>query len=125
MREEHKEYLENRKREALDAQSLMEDISQRKKRQEENKTNGLVIVRAIYGNLDNEQQIDVTVVVQTLVHESRLTVPGGHSKVFYLSMFHFSHCNRQIFLDFMILAWERKRNCWLNIDTDIDYIKSL
>ncbi|CAO3677610.1 unnamed protein product [Rhizopus stolonifer] len=87
LREEHKEYLENRKREALDAQSLMEDISQRKKRQEENKTNGLVIVRAIYGNLDNEQQIDVTVVVQTLVHESRLTVPGGHSKTNILGFY--------------------------------------
>lgn len=82
MREEHKEYLENRKREALDAQSLMEDIAKRKKSQEEKKTNGLVIIKAIYGNLENDNEaIDVTVVIQTLVNESRLTIPGGHSKV--------------------------------------------
>ncbi|KAI9261706.1 hypothetical protein BY458DRAFT_251653 [Sporodiniella umbellata] len=87
LREEHKEYLENRKREALDAQSLMEDISERKKKQEESKTNGLVIVKAIYGNLDTEQQIDVTVVVQTLVHDSRLTIPGGHSKTNILGFY--------------------------------------
>jgi DnaJ family protein C protein 11 len=48
---------------------------------------GLVIVKAWYGkleNLDNELDegvIDVTIVIQTLVHESRLTIPGGHSKV--------------------------------------------
>lgn len=82
MREEHKEYLENRKREALDAQSLMEDIAKRKKSQEEKKTNGLVIIKAVYGNLENDNEaIDVTVVIQTLVNESRLTIPGGHSKV--------------------------------------------
>lgn len=82
MREEHKEYLENRKREALDAQSLMEDIAKRKKSQEEKKTNGLVIIKASYGNLENDNEaIDVTVVIQTLVNESRLTIPGGHSKV--------------------------------------------
>lgn len=74
--------MENRKREALDAQSLMEDIAKRKKSQEEKKTNGLVIIKAIYGNLENDNEaIDVTVVIQTLVNESRLTIPGGHSKV--------------------------------------------
>ena len=82
LREQHKEYLENRKREALDAPSLMEDVAKRKQRQEEN-NNGLVIVKAIYGNMNKEsEQIDVTVVIQTLVHESRLTIPSGHSKVF-------------------------------------------
>jgi DnaJ family protein C protein 11 len=48
---------------------------------------GLVIVKAWYGHLENldndidEGVIDVTIVIQTLVHESRLTIPGGHSKV--------------------------------------------
>ena len=48
---------------------------------------GLVIVKALYGhsqNLETEAEegvIDVTMVIQTLVHESRLTIPGGHSKV--------------------------------------------
>ncbi|KAG0744655.1 hypothetical protein G6F57_009539 [Rhizopus arrhizus] len=88
LREEHKEYLENRKREALDAQSLMEDIAKRKKSQEEKKTNGLVIIKAIYGNLENDNEaIDVTVVIQTLVNESRLTIPGGHSKTNILGFY--------------------------------------
>lgn len=51
---------------------------------------GLIIVKAWYGCLDNvdfesdelpEEVIDVTVVVQALVNESRVTIPGGHSKV--------------------------------------------
>lgn len=52
---------------------------------------GLVIVKAWYGHLENlendndkddvEGVIDVTTVIQTLVNESRLTIPGGHSKV--------------------------------------------
>lgn len=42
MREEHSEYLANRKQEALDAQTLMMDIAERKKKQEEKKSNGNV-----------------------------------------------------------------------------------
>ncbi|RCI06439.1 hypothetical protein CU098_002663, partial [Rhizopus stolonifer] len=85
LREEHAEYLANRKQEALDAQALMVDIAERKKKQEEEKQDGLVIVKALYGhsqNLDDNEEgvIDVTIVIQTLVHESRLTIPGGHSK---------------------------------------------
>ncbi|KAI8646159.1 hypothetical protein BD408DRAFT_337490 [Parasitella parasitica] len=93
LKEEHSEYLANRKQEALDAQTLMMDIADRKKKQEEKKTNGLVIVKAWYGhleNLDDENDsddadgvIDVTTVIQTLVNESRLTIPGGHSKVLF------------------------------------------
>lgn len=87
LREQHAEYLENRKQEALDAQTLMSDIAERKKKQEEKKADGLVIVKAWYGNIENldkdieEGVIDVTIVIQTLVNESRLTIPGGHSKV--------------------------------------------
>ncbi|GAA5803597.1 hypothetical protein EDC94DRAFT_610938 [Helicostylum pulchrum] len=93
LREEHAEYLANRKQEALDAQSLMSDIAERKKKQEENKPDGLVIVQAWYGNLENldngidEGVIDVTIVIQTLVHESRLTIPGGHSKTNILGFY--------------------------------------
>ncbi|GAA5809714.1 hypothetical protein MFLAVUS_003127 [Mucor flavus] len=93
LREEHAEYLANRKQEALDAQLLMADIAERKKKQEENKADGLVIVQAWYGNLDNldndidEGVIDVTIVIQTLVHESRLTIPGGHSKTNILGFY--------------------------------------
>ncbi|KAI7865902.1 hypothetical protein BDF14DRAFT_1875404 [Spinellus fusiger] len=88
LREEHRDYLEARKQEALDAQYLMQEIGDRKRRQEERKEEGLVITQALYGHLealndssDSDQVIDVTGVVQTLVNESRLTIPGGHSKV--------------------------------------------
>ncbi|KAI8890072.1 DnaJ-domain-containing protein [Backusella circina FSU 941] len=84
LREEHADYLATRKQEALDAQQLMADISERKRNQEEKKADGLVIVKAWYGQLDDlesESVIDVTAVIQTLVNDSRLTIPGGHSKV--------------------------------------------
>lgn len=53
---------------------------------------GLVIIKALYGHLeyvdeneDNDELpegvIDVTVVLQAMVNESRLTIPSGHSKV--------------------------------------------
>lgn len=48
LREEHAEYLANRKQEALDAQSLMSDIAERKKKQEENKTDGKLAHEMIY-----------------------------------------------------------------------------
>lgn len=56
---------------------------------------GLVIVKAWYGHLENldneidEGVIDVTTVIQTLVYESRLTIPGGHSKVNLPQSIHF------------------------------------
>lgn len=82
LRQEHAEYLENRKQEALEAQTLMTDIAERKRKDEEIKSDGLVITRALYGNMDKEDEmIDVTLVIQTLVNDSRLTIPGGHSKV--------------------------------------------
>ena len=56
---------------------------------------GLVIIKAWYGHLgdieidedENENEelpeeiIDVSVVLQSLVNDSRVTVPGGHTKV--------------------------------------------
>ncbi|KAI8974740.1 hypothetical protein BDB01DRAFT_853779 [Pilobolus umbonatus] len=90
LRTEHAAYLEKRKQEAMDAQLIMNDVSTRKKAQEEKKKDGLVIVKAWYGDLDNESDegvIDVTTVIQTLVHESRLTIPGGYSKTNILGFY--------------------------------------
>ncbi|KAJ8651470.1 hypothetical protein O0I10_012969 [Lichtheimia ornata] len=96
LREQHAEYLETRKQEALEGQQLMMEIAARKKRQEEKKQDGLIIVKAWYGCLDNvdfesdelpEEVIDVTVVVQALVNESRVTIPGGHSKTNILGFY--------------------------------------
>lgn len=41
LRQEHAEYLSNRQQEALDAQTLMSDIADRKRKQEENKPDGM------------------------------------------------------------------------------------
>ncbi|KAI7847477.1 hypothetical protein BDC45DRAFT_451794 [Circinella umbellata] len=95
LREEHAEYLAMRKQEALEGQQLMIEIAARKMRQEEKKQDGLVIIKAWYGHLgdieidedENENEelpeeiIDVSVVLQSLVNDSRVTVPGGHTKV--------------------------------------------
>lgn len=72
----------------------MREVAERKQRQEEKKKDGLVVVKALYGRASDVQQlsgdddeelpegvIDVTVVIQALVNESRLTIPGGYSKV--------------------------------------------
>lgn len=51
LRQEHAEYLSNRQQEALDAQTLMSDIADRKRKQEENKADGMFIkIRGIMGN---------------------------------------------------------------------------
>ncbi|KAI9313222.1 hypothetical protein BX666DRAFT_1864679 [Dichotomocladium elegans] len=90
LREQHAEFLATRKQEALDGQRLMTEVAARKRKVEENKQDGLVIIKAWYGRLENidfdseelpEEAIDVTVVLQSLVNESRVTIPGGHSKV--------------------------------------------
>ncbi|KAI8139496.1 hypothetical protein BJV82DRAFT_693841 [Fennellomyces sp. T-0311] len=91
LREEHAEHLAARKQEALEGQQLMVEIAARKVRQEEKKQDGLVIIKAWYGNLKDteldesselpEDIIDVSVVIQALVNDSRVTVPGGHAKV--------------------------------------------
>ncbi|KAI8344753.1 hypothetical protein BC941DRAFT_409532 [Chlamydoabsidia padenii] len=91
LREQHADILANRKAEAEDAQKLVASAAERKTKMETNKKDGLVIIKAIYGHLENlsdeesEQQdiegvIDVTVVLQAMVNESRLTIPSGHSK---------------------------------------------
>ncbi|KAI0226246.1 hypothetical protein L0F63_003850 [Massospora cicadina] len=78
------EYLEDCKLEALRACQLLQDAVARRKKQEELK-NGLIIVQALYGKLNesysvSEECVDVSVPLQNLVHESQLYLVGGHSK---------------------------------------------
>ncbi|ORX51344.1 DnaJ-domain-containing protein [Hesseltinella vesiculosa] len=86
LREQHADILASRKAEALDAQKLIKAGAERKAAMEAKKQDGLVIVKALYGHLqsiDDESEegvIDVTIVLQAMVNESRLTIPGGHSK---------------------------------------------
>ncbi|KAI9496675.1 hypothetical protein BDB00DRAFT_808296 [Zychaea mexicana] len=97
LREEHAEYLAMRKQEALEGQQLMVEVAARKMRQEEKKQDGLVVIKAWYGRLDDteldedselpEEIIDVSVVIQALVNDSRVTVPGGHAKTNILGIY--------------------------------------
>ncbi|CAO3623679.1 unnamed protein product [Cunninghamella blakesleeana] len=89
LREMHADVLATRKAEAEDAQQLVSAAAQRKTKLESDKKDGLVLVKALYGHLeyineDNEELpegvIDVTIVLQAMVNESRLTIPSGHSK---------------------------------------------
>ncbi|RUS23257.1 hypothetical protein BC937DRAFT_89727 [Endogone sp. FLAS-F59071] len=89
LREEHAEFIANRRREAEEAQQLLQDSARRKLDVEKAK-DGLVIIEAIYGNLSNLRDaalvdeyppvVDVTIAVQAMVNNSKLTIPGGHSK---------------------------------------------
>ncbi|KAH8554416.1 hypothetical protein BGW37DRAFT_421450 [Umbelopsis sp. PMI_123] len=80
LRDEHADYLAQRKTEAEQALMILADIASRKMKAEEAKQ-GLVIVEAWYGKKDGNEMVDVTVAIQALVNESKLTIPGGHSKV--------------------------------------------
>lgn len=81
LREEHADYLAQRKTEAEQALLILSDIAGRKMKAEESK-HGLVIIEARYGKKDgNSDMIDVTVAIQALVNDSKLTIPGGHAKV--------------------------------------------
>ncbi|KAL1923000.1 uncharacterized protein VTP21DRAFT_9376 [Calcarisporiella thermophila] len=90
LRAHHAEAIAHRRREAEEATRLLLDMVTRKVEQEERR-NGLVIVEAVYGNLDspkdqmntdgaNPTVINVTVPVQALVNNSQLIIPGGYSK---------------------------------------------
>lgn len=107
MRAEHAEQIEQKKREALDAMSLMEDQVARKiaaERASDGRlficglqrkliSTGLIIVSAHYGLASaftekgfrlpdgDEVIIDVTVPVQALVQDGHLLIPGGRGKV--------------------------------------------
>ncbi|KAL7423448.1 hypothetical protein Q5752_001028 [Cryptotrichosporon argae] len=88
LRDEHKDYIEQKRQEALDAVALMERaVAQRASAEREK--GGLVILSAHYGpaasftprgHVDGPAVLDVTVPVQALVANSRLYVPGGRGK---------------------------------------------
>ncbi|KAI9141911.1 hypothetical protein BKA69DRAFT_1124377 [Paraphysoderma sedebokerense] len=91
LRTTHAELLRQQKRDALDAQKVMFDNVRRKIETEGKK--GLVIVKAVYGNLKNpanktnengesfiENVIDVSIPVMALVNDSALHIPTGTSK---------------------------------------------
>ncbi|KAI9011516.1 hypothetical protein BC832DRAFT_582641 [Gaertneriomyces semiglobifer] len=93
VRQQNKEVLEQRRKEAEEAVRLMGDAVKRKTEQEKER-GGLIIVKAIYGRLDKpkglfyaegedrgqDEVIDVTTVVQSLVTGGQLHISGGYSK---------------------------------------------
>ncbi|WWD18942.1 hypothetical protein CI109_103398 [Kwoniella shandongensis] len=93
LREENKEFIVQKKAEALDAIGLMERSVAQKVAQEREK-NGLIIISAHYGlatsftprgiksseKEEEEEVIDVTIPVQALVQDGRLYIPGGKGK---------------------------------------------
>lgn len=82
LRHVHAEFIANQKKEAEEAVNLLKDSTARKTKQEQEK-DGLVVVEAVYGNLNAGIIADVTIAVQALVNNSQLLMPGGHSKVTY------------------------------------------
>ncbi|KAG0216328.1 hypothetical protein BGX33_000213 [Mortierella sp. NVP41] len=79
LRQVHAEFIANQKKEAEEAVSLLKDSTARKTKQEQEK-GGLVVIEAVYGNLNAGLVADVTIAVQALVNNSQLFMPGGHSK---------------------------------------------
>ncbi|KAI9299162.1 DnaJ-domain-containing protein [Neoconidiobolus thromboides FSU 785] len=88
LRELNHDYLDAKKREAIDTQILFKDNLTRRIEAEKEK-NGLIIQQAYYGKFDsaapelNENCIDVTLALQNLVLESQLNISSGSSKVNY------------------------------------------
>ncbi|WWC63149.1 uncharacterized protein I303_105749 [Kwoniella dejecticola CBS 10117] len=92
LREENKEFIVQKKAEALDAVHLMEREVEKRAKMERDR-NGLIIVSAQYGvsssftprgikgsEKDEEEIVDVTVPVQALVQDGKLYIPGGKGK---------------------------------------------
>ncbi|GAA6024573.1 hypothetical protein JCM10207_008657 [Rhodosporidiobolus poonsookiae] len=93
LRKEHAEYIREKRQEALDAQALLSEHV-RKRRQEEESKNGLIIVEAVYGVLEAVEGdgkvtdaaelrwLDVAAPLQALLPPSvsQLTIPAGRSK---------------------------------------------
>ncbi|KAG0251486.1 hypothetical protein BG011_007584 [Mortierella polycephala] len=75
----HAEFIANQMKEAEEAIHLLRDSTARKTKQEQDK-DGLVIIEAVYGNLNAGLVADVTIPIQALVDNSQLIMPGGHSK---------------------------------------------
>ncbi|KAF9389291.1 hypothetical protein CPB97_011651 [Podila verticillata] len=79
LRKVHADFIARQKKEAEEAIELLRESTGRKTKQEKDK-DGLVIIEALYGNLNAGLVADVTVAVQALVNDSQLSMPGGHSK---------------------------------------------
>ncbi|KAG0230083.1 hypothetical protein BGW41_002617 [Actinomortierella wolfii] len=83
LRRVHADFIANQRKEAEEAIALLRESTARKTKAEQDK-DGLVIIEAFYGNLDADPALglvaDVTIPVQALVHNSQLSMPGGHSK---------------------------------------------
>ncbi|KAG0197542.1 hypothetical protein BGX28_008989 [Mortierella sp. GBA30] len=79
LRKVHADFIANQKKEAEEASNLLRESTSRKTKVEQD-NDGLVIVEAIYGNLNAGLVADVTIAVQALVNNSQLAMPGGHSK---------------------------------------------
>jgi len=89
LREVHAEFIATQKKEAQEAIDLLRESTDRKTSLEQEK-DGLVIIEAVYGNLQAAPELglftDVTIPVQALVNNSQLSMPGGHSKVSCLDL---------------------------------------
>lgn len=99
LREDHAEYIAQKKAEAQEALSVMERPTAQKAASEKEK-HGLVILSAHYGRADaftdrglkehssstlpnghtEEAYIDVTIPIQALVSDSKLVIPSGRAK---------------------------------------------
>jgi DnaJ family protein C protein 11 len=89
LRESNQEILSQNKKEALEAQELMKETLERKIEAERE---GLIIVSALYGKLPRvsatspqvlDEQVpyaEVSIVLQTMVADSKLNIAAGHSK---------------------------------------------
>ncbi|KAG0319904.1 hypothetical protein BGZ99_004844 [Dissophora globulifera] len=90
LRKVHADFIATQKREAEEAIELLRETTIRKMQQEASK-DGLVIVEALFGNLNAAPELglvaDVTVAVQALVNNSQLTMPAGHSKTHILGFY--------------------------------------
>ena len=99
--EENQELIDQMKQEAADAVQLLAPTVERR-REDEIKADGLVIVDAQYGALSsfsskgmdpkksrtaNPDHIDVKIALQALVHESQLMIPAGRSKAGLLGFY--------------------------------------
>ena len=94
LRQQHAEFIAQKKAEALESVSILEKPTASRLAAEKQKK-GLVIVEAYYGHVDSftprgmreqhdedggERYIDVTIPIQALVADSKLVIPGGRGK---------------------------------------------
>jgi DnaJ family protein C protein 11 len=103
LRKNHADYISEKRKEALEAVSVMQAATAKKAAAEREK-NGLVIIEAYYGCAEcftdrgmkerdsdsddqHESYIDVTIPIQALVNDSTLVIPGGRGKYHLLGLY--------------------------------------